>query len=68
MLQCHTASEEIIEAKITWYVYFVLFSYPIYNSSNSEISVKISFFIIYNASQNDYVGNAISQIARRSRC
>ena len=41
-LQCHTASEEIILAKISWYVYLVLFNYLIYNSGNPG-PVHISF-------------------------
>ena len=41
-LQCHTASEEIILAKISWYVYLVLFNYFIYNSGNPG-PVHISF-------------------------
>ena len=41
-LQCHMASEEIILAKISSYVYLALFNYLIYNSGNPG-PVHISF-------------------------
>ena len=47
-LQCHTAPEEIIQAKISWYVYLLQFNYLIYNAGNpGPIHISFLSFIMH---------------------